>query len=191
MKIIAFLGSPRIDGNSDLLLTETLKAIKEEGHTVTVYRPYKMNFSPCISCHGCRKTGICVINDDMTEVYNDIREADRFIIASPVYFFSLPAGLKALIDRCQCFWVEKYILKKNIQRNHQERKGLLMLLSAMKKESIFQCCDLTVTAFFNTISVPKHNILTCGGIDEKGDIINYPVFLKDACEAGKKLVSEQ
>lgn len=189
MKITAFHGSPRLKGNTDLLLKETIKAIEEEGHSVKIFRPSEMSFSPCTSCGSCTEKGICVIKDDMTEVYRAIRESDRFIVASPVYFFSLPAQLKAIIDRCQCIWAEKYVIKKKISAGPYGRKGLLILVSAMKTKNILNCCNLLVKVFFNTISVPKFDILSYTGVDKKGEIKKLPEAFEEVYEAGKKLVS--
>ncbi len=65
MKIIAFLGSPRKDGNSALLLKETIRGIAESGLKVQIFNLNEMNISPCQSCGGCEDTGVCIFNDDM------------------------------------------------------------------------------------------------------------------------------
>ncbi len=188
MKVVAFLGSPRVEGNTELLLRETIRAVEEEGHSVRLFRPSEMNLSPCLNCGGCDDTGRCVIEDDMDMVYEEIRQGDRFILASPIFFFGLSAQIKALIDRCQSFWCEKYLLKKPIEPGPYGRKGLLLMVGGMKRQVGFDCGGATATAFFRTISVPEHETLYYREIDAKGAIKEHPTALMDAYEAGKKLV---
>lgn len=189
MKIVAFLGSPRAEGNTELLLDEAIRAVEKEGHSVALFRPSEMNISPCTNCGGCDDTGECIIEDDMGMVYDAIRESDRCIVASPIFFFSVSAQLKALIDRCQAFWCEKYLLRKPIPEGPYGRKGLLMLVGGMKREIGFKCGDATVTAFFRTISVTEHEVLFYQQVDAKGAIKDHPTALTDAYDAGIKLVS--
>jgi len=189
MNIVAFLGSPRVDGNSDILLKEALKAVEGKAHDVLIFRLNVMDIKPCQNCGGCDTTGVCVINDDMQEISRAVREADRIILSSPIFFFGLSAQSKIMIDRCQSFWCEKYLLKKTIPQNQNGRKGLLMLVGGMKKEVGIQCSEVTAKAFFRTISVPDHETLSFLGVDAKGQINNHPTALQDAFEAVKKLTT--
>ncbi|MEW6416624.1 MAG: flavodoxin family protein [Nitrospirota bacterium] len=188
MKIIAFLGSPRKDGNTELLLKETIKCIEESGLNVLLFNLNLMNISPCQNCGGCDDTGICINEDDMTQIYDAIRTADRVILASPIFFFGISAQAKIMIDRCQCFWCEKYLLKKPILEGHYGRKGLLLVVGGQKKEIGIQCAEATAKAFFRTISIPEHKTLGYLGIDAKGTILQHPTALREAYEAGKELV---
>jgi multimeric flavodoxin WrbA len=189
MKVIAFLGSPRVDGNTELLLNETTRAIQEQGHEVKTYKLNCLSIKPCQDCGGCDKTGACIINDDMNEICKEIREADRIILASPIFFFGLSAQTKAMVDRCQSFWCEKYLLKKIIPEGPYGRKGLLMLVGGMKKDIGIECSDAAAKAFFRTVSVPSHEVLGFLGVDAKGAISDHPTALKDAYEAGRRLIS--
>ena len=101
MKVFAFNGSPRKGGNIDLLLAEAEKAVKDAGgvghgghadhagHEWKRFDLNSMNIRPCQDCGGCEKTGECVIKDDMVQIRQAIRDADRIILASPVFFFGL------------------------------------------------------------------------------------------------------
>ncbi|HMK60813.1 MAG TPA: flavodoxin family protein [Dissulfurispiraceae bacterium] len=189
MKIVAFQGSPRPGGNTEILLEETLKPIKEAGHEIMLFKLNFMRIKPCQDCGSCEKNGQCIINDDMADIYEAIRRADRFILASPIFFFALSAQIKAMIDRCQAFWCEKYLLKKSIPAGAYGRKGLLLLVGGMKKEIGTTCSDATGTAFFRTISVKQHEVLSFLGVDAKGAALEHPTALKDALEAGKRLIS--
>ncbi len=188
MKVIAFLGSPRQGGNSELLLREVIRAVEESGSDVRLFPLNEMNIMPCQNCGGCDETGVCIYDDDMTQIYEAIRTADRVILASPVFFFGLSAQAKAMIDRCQAFWCEKYLLKKSIPAGSHGRKGLLLLVGGMKKEIGIECSEATAKAFFRTISIPEHKTLGYLSVDAKGDILKHPTALKDACKAGKELV---
>ncbi len=191
MKTIAFLGSPREEGNTELLLRETIKGIEESGYHVHTFRLNSMNIMPCQNCGGCDETGTCVYDDDMTQIYKAIREADRIILASPIFFTSVSAQAKIMIDRCQAFWCEKYLLKKPIPEGVSGRKGLLLLVGGMKGKigtSGLECAEKTVRAFFRTIGVPEHKTLGYTEIDAKGTILKHPTALKEAYEAGKELV---
>ncbi|HAK88684.1 MAG TPA: flavodoxin family protein [Nitrospiraceae bacterium] len=189
MKVLAFQGSPRIGGNTDILLKETLKPVEKAGHEIRLFNLNIMRIKPCQDCSGCDKTGKCIINDDMDEIYGAIREADRIILASPIFFFGLSAQAKAMIDRCQAFWCEKYLLKKPIPEGRFGRKGLLLLVGGMQKEIGVQCSEATAKAFFRTISVQHHDALNFTGIDAKGAILDHPTALKDAYRAGEKLTA--
>src|SRR5208283_245834 len=188
MKIIAFLGSPRLNGNTEILLENAVKPAITSGHELLLFKLNLMNIKPCQNCGGCEKTGNCIIIDDMTDVYQAIKEADRLIIASPIFFFALSAQTKAMIDRCQSFWCEKYLLRKPLPEGPYGRKGLLLLVGGMKKEIGIKCAEATARAFFRTVSVPAHDTLSFLGIDAKGAIMEHPTAVEDAYNAGKNLI---
>lgn len=104
MKILALLGSPRKGGNTDLLLEEYIKGIKEAGKPTEITKVYlnSKSIHGCNACEACRSTtiGQCVIKDDMQELYPLFREANMVIYATPIYWWSVSAQLKAFMDRC-------------------------------------------------------------------------------------------
>jgi len=187
VKVIAFNGSPRPGGNTEMLLREALKPLRESGHEVRLFTLNIMHVRPCQDCGGCATTGICIHADDMSTIYDAIREAERIILASPIFFYSLSAQAKAMVDRCQSFWCEKYRMNKSIPAGSQGRKGLLLLVGGMKKDDGRQCAESVAKAFFRTVSVPEHETLFFGGIDAKGDVGKHPTALKEAYEAGRRL----
>jgi len=189
MKILLFNGSPRKEGNTELLLNEVMRAIDINQHETTLYHLNKLKILPCQDCGGCEETGRCIINDDMTLIYDSIRSADRIILASPIFFFALSAQSKIMIDRCQSFWCEKYLLKREIPAGQFDRKGLLILVGGMKKEIGQQCAEASAKAFFRTISVPSHETISFLGVDEKGAILKHPDGLARAYQAGKNIIS--
>jgi NAD(P)H-dependent FMN reductase len=188
MKISAFCGSPRKNGNTEILLKEAVRGIEEAGHDVQTFYLNTMNIKACQDCGGCNDTGKCILRDDMDQITDAIRDSDRIILASPIFFFSLSAQAKLMIDRCQSIWCEKYLLKKPIEGGRFGRRGLLLMVGGMKKDVGIQCGEACAKAFFRTISVPDHETIYYLGIDAKGEILNHPTAMKDAFEAGKRLI---
>jgi len=188
MKVAAFNGSPRKGGNTESLLWEALRPIEYANHDVAKFNLNEMSIKPCQDCGGCQETGVCVWKDDMTLITSAIRESDRLILASPVFFFGVSAQAKAMIDRCQAFWCEKYLLKRPIPEGPHKRKGLLLLVGGMKKEIGIECGNATATAFFRTVSVPEHETVSFLGIDEKGAVCGHETALNDVYLAGRRLI---
>lgn len=171
-----------------MLLKKAIKGIEDSGYSVKNFYLNLMNIKPCQDCGGCNETGKCVFQDDMEQIYDAIRTSDRIILASPIFFFSLSAQTKIMIDRCQSLWCEKYLLKRPIKEGKFGRKGLLLLVGGMKKEIGIQCAEACASAFFRTISVPRHETLSFLGVDAKGEILHHPTGLREAYEAGRKLL---
>lgn len=104
-KVLILSGSPRKNGNSDILCDEFAKGATEAGHNVEKIRVTEKNIGFCRGCYACRK-GECAIKDDMADVLQKMIDADVLVLASPVYFYSIDAQLKALIDRTVARWLE-------------------------------------------------------------------------------------
>ena len=105
-KVFILSGSPRKGGNSDILCDEFARGAMEAGHEVEKIRVAEKKIGYCRACYACRGTGVCAIKDDMTEVLQKMIDADVLVLASPVYFYSIDAQLKALIDRTVARWLE-------------------------------------------------------------------------------------
>ncbi len=190
MNILAFNGSPRRGGNTQLLVEEAVRGAREQGAAVTVYTLEALNLRPCRNCGKCNDAGFCVIQDDMQTIHKEIRAADRIILASPIFFFSVSAQTKILIDRCQAFWAQKYVHKKPVPAGPFGRKGMLIFVGGMKRGSKnkgFECAEATGRAFFRTINVQEHITLEYDGVDEKGAIKEHPIALGEVYESGKAL----
>lgn len=104
-KVLILSGSPRKGGNSDFLCDEFMKGALEAGHQVEKIRVAEKKIGYCRACYAC-KDGKCIIEDDMGEVLQKMIDADVLVLASPVYFYSIDAQLKALIDRTVARWLE-------------------------------------------------------------------------------------
>lgn len=105
-KVLILSGSPRKNGNSDTLCDEFMRGAVESGNKVEKIRVAEKNISFCKACYTCKDTGNCIIKDDMAEVLQKMIDADVIVLASPVYFYSVDAQLKALIDRTVARWLE-------------------------------------------------------------------------------------
>lgn len=105
-KVLILSGSPRKGGNSDILCDEFARGATEAGHKVEKIRVAEKKIGFCRACYACKDTGVCAIKDDMAEVLQKMIEADVLVLASPVYFYSIDAQLKALIDRTVARWLE-------------------------------------------------------------------------------------
>jgi multimeric flavodoxin WrbA len=189
MKIVALQGSPREGGNTDILLNEALKPIKTAGHEIALFNLNTLDITPCQDCGQCEDSGICVIEDDMVLISKAIRGADRIILASPIFFFGLSAQTKAMVDRCQSFWCEKYLLKKPLPEGPHGRKGLLIVVGGMKKEVGIQCSEATAKAFFRTVSVPAHETLGYLDVDHKAAILTHPTARSEVYQAAERLIA--
>ncbi|MCS7203882.1 MAG: flavodoxin family protein [Thermodesulfovibrio sp.] len=188
MKILAIAGSPR-RGNSEFLLSVALKVCEDKNHEITLIRVSDLNISGCIACDGCKESGICIIHDDMDKVYNLIRSCQFLVIATPIFFFNIPAQLKLLIDRCQCFWYEKYLLKRPIKFENFERKALVLLVGGMKKGEIgATCAEATLKAFLRTININKHKTLAYLGFDEPDSIRKHKEIIDEVIETTRTLL---
>jgi multimeric flavodoxin WrbA len=99
MKVLGIVGSPRKNGNTEILMKESLKAAQDAGCETELFLIAEKQVAPCDACESCFKVGACVVQDDMQELYGMMDRADGIIIGSPVYFGSVSAQAKAIMDR--------------------------------------------------------------------------------------------
>jgi len=185
LRILGIMGSPRLGGNTDLLLDAALSGARSQGAEVEKIVVDKLNISPCREHYGCLEDGNCIIRDDMDALYPKLLDADGIVVASPMFFYGITAQLKALIDRCQALWARKHVLKQSWPG--AGRKGAFIAVGATRGETLFDGSIATVKYFFKTIGVEYAQELLIRGVDQKGDIQKHPSALKDAFELGQRL----
>ena len=104
MKILALVGSPRKKGNTDILVDQILQGSETKGHTSEKLYLYQHRLAPCVDCRSC-KSGelVCVLKDDMQEIYPKMEAADLVIFATPLYWWGPSGPMKLLMDRMRPF----------------------------------------------------------------------------------------
>ena len=187
--ILAIYGSPRRKGNTSLLLKEAVKGAREAGAAVEeiVLRDLKM--SPCLEIYGCRKTGRCVIKDDFQPLYDKLLACRGVILASPVFFYTVSALTKIMMDRCQSLWVKRYWIEKTpFGQKDYLRKGIFISVGATKGKRLFEGILLTVRYFFDALDAELWKALLYRSLDFEGDVLKHPDYLQEAYRAGGELV---
>lgn len=176
-KVLILSGSPRKDGNSDLLCDEFAKGAAEAGHEVEKVRVAQQNIHPCIACYHCRDHGgECVFTDDMAELLQKMIDADVLVLASPVYFYSIDAQLKAVIDRTVARWLEV------------KNKEFYYIVTMADEDAA--SADTTLACFRGYADcvegAVEKGVLIGGGAYEKGAIKRYPAMAR-AYQMGKSV----
>ncbi len=188
-QIVAIYGSPRRRGNTATLLKHAVKGAVDAGAQVNEIILRDLKMSPCLEIYACKKEGICAIKDDFHQVVNQILSAKGLILASPIFFYSVSAHTKILMDRCQSLWVKKYWIDK-VPFDHLEpkRKGLFISAGATKGKKLFNGALLTVKYFFDVLDMELFRSLLYRRLEFEDDILKFPEYLEEAYQAGKALV---
>jgi len=136
MKILGFLGSPRKDGNTAILMDEILSDPIKEGHDVKIYHLNEMNIQGCQGCLHCKKHGRCRIDDDMQLLYDEIQSADSIVFGTPVYWGGESGQFKIFFDRWFAFIISpppNYKVSLN-----PGKKGVFFITQGREEEDIFK-----------------------------------------------------
>lgn len=175
-RVLILSGSPRKGGNSDLLCDEFARGALEAGHQVEKIRVAEQNIGCCRACYACKNTGKCIINDDMAQVLQKMIDADVLVLASPVYFYSIDAQLKALIDRTVARWLEV-----------KDKEFYYIVTAADEGKSSAETTLACFRGYADCVSGAREMGVIYGmGVYEKGVIQGHPAMAQ-AYETGKQV----
>ena len=176
MKVLAISSSPRKGGNSDVLCDKFLKGAAENGNEVQKIRLAEKKIAPCAACYGCTENHICVRKDDMAEVLDALKAADVIALASPVYFYSVCAQMKVMIDRCLA--------------GYQSIKNKIFYLIVTAADPQRSAADETLADFRGFLrclpGTKVAGVILGTGTWDKGDVYRHP-SMKQAYEIGKEI----
>lgn len=187
--ILAVYGSPRRNGNTAVLLKKAVQGARDAGADVREYVLRDMKISPCLEIYGCKKTGRCVIQDDFQKLYDELQTCDGIMLASPIFFYTVSAHTKILMDRCQSLWVKRYWMDEPpAVQSPRRMKGLFISVGATRGKKLFDGALLTVRYYFDAIDTELWRSLLYRGLDFEGDVLAHEAYLDEACTAGRQMV---
>lgn len=184
--VLGVAGSPRRGGNSEQLLDACLAGVTEAGARARRLVPAEMDIRPCLGCNACSRTGECTQRDDMGEVYALIDSAGAIVIASPVYFASVPASLKALIDRMQPYWARRHVLGLPAP---EKRPGGFLLVRGGGDPYGFIGAENSIRSVFAVLGIRVIAEQHVTGVDAPGDISLDPHALDEARAHGAAIAT--
>jgi multimeric flavodoxin WrbA len=188
IKVLGLSTSPRPNSNSDLLLRQALAGAQSVGAHTEYIRLSDLNISPCSECNHCYTTGICVIDDDYQSLSEKLLDTNRLIFASPIFFMSVCAQAKALIDRSQCHWALKYVLKKQLT-GKQDRRAMVIAVGGSKSTKMFDNIRSTMKSYFDVLQMQYAANLFVNKVSDAGQIEKHSAAFAEAFRLGKDLVT--
>lgn len=191
VKVLGISTSPRRDSNSDLLLQQALAGAEAVGAETEYLRLRNFNIAPCVECNYCFKQGSCRVEDDYQMLSSKMLEADRLIFATPIFFMTVCAQAKALIDRCQCLWAHKYVLKQPLITTGRDRRAMFIAVGGTKSKKMFESIRLTAKYFLDVLDMNYAANLFVNKIDEPGQIKKHPSAMDEALRLGRELASTE
>lgn len=187
--VLCVYGSPRAGGNTDLLLDRFAQAVTASGWPVERVILRELSIHPCREIYACR-TGGCALQDDMTPLYDRIRDAGAIALASPIMFYGVSALAKAFIDRCQALWSLRYLQKRPVNRVAGGPKPAVFLsVGATRGKRLFEGALLTFRYVCDAIEAEPWAHLTVPGVDGKAEILDHPEALAEAGALGARLAA--
>lgn len=176
-KVLILSGSPRKGGNSDLLCDEFMRGAVESGNQVEKIFLRDKKVTPCNACYFCQKSGgKCAIQDDMAEILDKMQAADVIVMASPVYFYSIDAQMKAVIDRCVARWTA------------MPNKEFFYIMTAAEETDTVMDCTLECFRGFAVCleGAEEKGVIYGKGVYQKGEVTATKAF-RDAYMMGKNI----
>jgi multimeric flavodoxin WrbA len=184
-QVLVILGSPRKNGNSSTLAARISRGAKSAGAEVETLFLQDLKISPCQACYTCQKHDSkgCAIKDDMQKIYPKLIRADAWVIASPVYWFTMSAQTKTFMDRC-------YALSA-YSKNPFVGKRIAIAMSYGDVDPVRSGCVNALRTFQDAFRYTRSKIvgMVYGSAMKAGEIEKNEALMREAEELGKVLVS--
>jgi multimeric flavodoxin WrbA len=184
-QVLVILGSPRRKGNSSTLAAQISRGAKAAGAEVETVFLRALKISPCRGCDTCQKDDSkgCAIKDDMQEIYPKLMKADAWVIASPVYWFTMSAQTKIFMDRC--YGLLAY------GKNPFAGKRIAIAMSYGGEDPFKSGCVNALRTFQDAYRYAGSKIVgtVYGTATDAGEIANNEALMHEAEELGKRLVT--
>lgn len=178
MKILGIVCSPRVGGNTEILVTEALKGAEGKGAEVNIITLANKQINPCDHCGTCYENGVCHIEDGMDEIYHQLIEADGIILGSPVYFWSVSAQAKLVMDRT-------YSLRYPIKRLRRKIGGAIAVAG---RRGQLEALTLINTFYLGQGMIPV-NLGVDGRGSKKGEVKDDDQAMAEAKNLGERMVA--
>ena len=185
-KVLIFLGSPRKEGNSTTLAKQVIAGAQAAGAKAESFYLHDMDIKPCDACEACRDKSEtdCILDDDMRDIFPKLRQADGIVIASPIYWFTVSAQTKLLMDRWYALGgPEGYALKG---------KKFGIVLTYADTDPFTSGAVNALRTFQDALKFIEATIvgMVYGSAWEAGEIKEDKELMEKAFELGKKMASE-
>ena len=180
-KILVVIGSPRYEGNTTLMAEAFIEGAKESGHIVNVFDVNEFDIKGCVACNCCWANGKpCAHSEDFNTFAEMVTLSDVIVFASPVYWGTYPAPLKAFIDKMYCFavpWCKKHISFK---------ETVLLSCGDGPDASAFDVINLVYKGLCDFLKWNVVDMIEVPGLVEAGAIKNTDA-LEKARKKGRKI----
>jgi multimeric flavodoxin WrbA len=184
-KVLVLLGSPRRKGNSAILAEAIAGGAKAAGAAVETVFLHALEIAPCKACFACQKPKSkgCAIDDGMQPIYRKMLEAEAWVIASPVYWFTMSAQTKLWMDRCLAFGA--------YGKDPFEGRRIALAMSYGGEDPFDSGCVNALRTFQDAYRYVGAEIVgtVYGSAMEPGDIRANKALLREAKGLGRQLVS--
>jgi multimeric flavodoxin WrbA len=184
-RVLVILGSPRRKGNSSTLASRISRGARSAGARVETVYLQGLKISPCRGCDTCKKDDSkgCAIKDDMQGIYPKLIAADAWVIASPVYWFTVSAQTKMFMDRC-------YALTA-YAKNPFAGKRIAIAMSYGDSDPVRSGCVNALRTFQDAYRYTRSKIvgMVYGSATKAGEIEHDEALMREAEDLGKRLVS--
>jgi multimeric flavodoxin WrbA len=188
--VIGVMGSPRRHGNTEQLLDAFLDGAGEAGGTIEKIVLSKLTYSSCRGCNVCHKTGVCILEDDISETFSRLLDADCIVISSPIYTMGITTELKGFIDRAHYLWVRHLLHKSDPLPPDKKRlhRGYFLSTAGMNRDDVFITPIPMMQAFFNIFGFSYCENILAKDMDGYGGITGNPEIIQLAHQTGKDAV---
>ncbi len=191
MNIVCLLGSPRVKSNSSTIAKHFTDVAEKSGAKVKTYTLNDLKYRGCQGCMACKtKLEKCVLQDDLTEVLEAVREADIVVMASPVYYGDISSQLKAFIDRTFSYLKPDFLTNPDPVRFAPGKK-LVFALAQGQPEAAFSDIFPRYTFFFKWYGFSESHLIRACAVPGPGDIETRQDVLALAEETARKICSNQ
>jgi multimeric flavodoxin WrbA len=188
MKITCVLGSPRETGNSSTIASRFCGKAEELGAEVKTFVLNQLQYQGCQGCMACKtKLDRCILEDDLTEVLEAVRETDVLVLASPVYFWDISGQLKTFMDRTYSYLVPDFHTNPIKSRLAPGKKLVFILTQGNPDEEMFTNIFPKFDYFFTSFGFDERQLIRACGVRKPGGVEVHAEVMRLAEETAERL----
>jgi multimeric flavodoxin WrbA len=180
MKVVGIIGSPRLWGNTSLLVQKILDGASSKSAETKIFILNTLQISACQACNHCRPKGDCILNDDMQDIYRALESATAIVVGTPIYMGQMSAQTKLFVDRLYAHYVANK--GKNVPI------GLVFTYGAPGRD-VYSDYIAYTAKIFTSLGYDVRGVITAGNAGAPGVVLEDADIMEKAVALGESLVS--